>query len=71
LGVIDFGFIQGNIYSKLLINQQKLDDDLTSYFSGSLKGIGNFYVKTSGSRLIDYTTSILDSGSYIEMLHGY
>jgi len=44
------------------------DDSLgSSYFSGSLRGTGTFYTRTSGSKLFigDHTISTYDSESLI------
>jgi len=51
----------------------QFDETGNSYFSGSVKGTGNFIVKTNGSKLIldNYNTRSYNSGSLIKLENAY
>lgn len=68
-----FDYIQGQLFSNNLFNRMQDDSLGSSYFSGSLRGTGTFYTRTSGSKLFigDYTISTYDSESLIQMQSDY
>lgn len=69
--LITFNYIQGELYSSNLFTIQQ-STPATSYFSGSLRGRGQFYVKTSGSLFINnQTISVVVSDSIVELQYDY
>ena len=68
-----FDYIQGQLFSNNLFNRMQDDSLGSSYFSGSLRGTGTFYTRTSGSKLFigNHTISTYDSESLIQMQSDY